>query len=138
MVDAGLCGGPLPERHRAPLLRPQPYRLHGIADELRYALAGRPGDPEQPSEVLVGEVDLRLRHDGCHITRHNATRQKAGRTSGGEVDAPSSLRRRVASHAGLVVRSKDYQRVQQLVRDYDERFKRGFMISMPAPEKSTA
>lgn len=41
-----------------------------------------------------------------------------------------------ANHAGLVVRAKEHDRVQQLVSGYQERFIRDFSTFMPAAEKS--
>ena len=40
------------------------------------------------------------------------------------------------NHAGLVLRSPSAKRMADLVTDYAERFRRDFMIAMPAPEKS--
>lgn len=39
-------------------------------------------------------------------------------------------------HAGLIVRSKDCNRVKQLLEEYQARFREDFMASMPAAERS--
>ena len=41
-------------------------------------------------------------------------------------------------HAGLIVRSSSYDRVQSLLRSYIDRFYRDFFASVPAPEKPTS
>jgi biotin carboxylase len=41
-------------------------------------------------------------------------------------------------HAGLIVRSKDPERVRQLLEEYSAEFARRFLASMPAPDKPTA
>jgi len=40
-----------------------------------------------------------------------------------------------AHHAGLIVRSPDYGRVETLLDDYAHRFARDFLATMPAPER---
>ncbi len=41
-------------------------------------------------------------------------------------------------HAGLIVRSEQAQRVEQLLEDYGAQFAQMFLASMPAPERPTA
>ncbi|MGB8261369.1 MAG: ATP-grasp domain-containing protein [Terracidiphilus sp.] len=48
------------------------------------------------------------------------------------------LRIKKHHHAGLIVRSPDPQRVENLLNDYSAEFARRFLASMPPPEKPTA
>jgi biotin carboxylase len=48
------------------------------------------------------------------------------------------LRVRRPHHAGLIVRSRDPQRVGALLDSYVDRFSRDFLATMPAPERPTA
>jgi len=41
-------------------------------------------------------------------------------------------------HVGLIARSKNWERVQDLLNDYRQRFARDFHATMPAPEKPTS
>jgi hypothetical protein len=41
-------------------------------------------------------------------------------------------------HVGLIVRSKNWQRVQDLLNEYRQRFMHDFHASMPVPEKPTS
>lgn len=51
-------------------------------------------------------------------------------------DAPEVVYRAPEkNHAGLVVRSARWERVQELLNDYQERFLRDFFASMPAPDR---
>ena len=54
-------------------------------------------------------------------------------------DAPEIVHRmKKRHHAGLIVRSSEPDRVEQLVDDYSARFAQMFLATMPAPEKPTA
>jgi len=54
-------------------------------------------------------------------------------------DAPEIVHRmKKHHHAGLIVRSKKPDRVEQLLDDYSARFAQMFLATMPAPEKPTA
>jgi biotin carboxylase len=43
-----------------------------------------------------------------------------------------------AQHAGLIVRSAKYERVTELLENYQQRFYNDFYMSLPAPDKATA
>jgi hypothetical protein len=54
-------------------------------------------------------------------------------------DAPEIVHRmKKHHHAGLIVRSHQPARVEELVENYSAEFARLFLASMPAPEKPTA
>ena len=54
-------------------------------------------------------------------------------------DAPEIVQRmKKHHHAGLIVRSMNAGRVEELVNTYSEEFARRFLASMPAPDKPTA
>ncbi len=54
-------------------------------------------------------------------------------------DAPEIVvRMKKRHHAGLIVRSQDPVRVQQLLEEYSGEFARRFLASMPPPDKPTA
>jgi biotin carboxylase len=54
-------------------------------------------------------------------------------------DAPEIVHRmKKRHHAGLIVRSPEPDRVEQLVDDYSARFAQMFLATLPAPEKPTA
>lgn len=52
-------------------------------------------------------------------------------------DPEIAWRMKKAHHVGLVVKSKDPTRVEQLLADYTKRIERDFMTSAPSPEKPT-
>ncbi|TAE23983.1 MAG: ATP-grasp domain-containing protein [Candidatus Kapaibacterium sp.] len=43
-----------------------------------------------------------------------------------------------AQHAGLIVRSASYERITELLDNYQQRFYNDFYMSLPAPDKATA
>jgi biotin carboxylase len=54
-------------------------------------------------------------------------------------DAPEIVyRMKKHHHAGLIVRSRDPERVRELLEQYGAEFARRFLASMPAPDKPTA
>jgi biotin carboxylase len=52
-------------------------------------------------------------------------------------DAEIVWRMNKAQHVGLIVRSKEYQRISALLDNYQHRFYTDFHTSLPAPEKAT-
>ena len=63
-------------------------------------------------------------------------RQESPETSG--YDAPEVVwRLHKKHHAGLIVSSPRYERVEELMKEYTERFYKDFFATQPLPDKPT-